>query len=180
VVYSRDTHFISRLAVVIGLLHVAVLIFFFLARAISQNTQVTYLLKDDLSRARTVENIEPFARVAIAGQDNAQLAIAPVAPTQGVAVALPQDGIGVYALACAACHTAGIAGAPKLADAGAWRERIQQGNEVLYQHAVQGFAGNAGVMPAKGGRTDLSDELVTAAVDYMVEQVPSRQLNNRD
>jgi cytochrome c5 len=70
-------------------------------------------------------------------------------------------------MACAACHTPGIAGAPKLADKGAWAPRVKQGSNVLYDHAIKGFAGKAGMMPAKGGST-ASDDEVKAAVDYMV------------
>jgi len=39
---------------------------------------------------------------------------------------------------------------------------------VTRQHAIHGFKGEKGFMPAKGGRTDLSDDAVKAAVDYMV------------
>ena len=39
---------------------------------------------------------------------------------------------------------------------------------MLHRHAVEGYKGPAGVMPAKGGRMDLSDDAVIAAVDYMV------------
>jgi cytochrome c5 len=67
----------------------------------------------------------------------------------------------------AACHTAGIAGAPKFADKAVWAPRIKQGAPVLYEHALKGFAGKAGMMPAKGGSA-ASDDEVKAAVDYMV------------
>jgi S-disulfanyl-L-cysteine oxidoreductase SoxD len=40
---------------------------------------------------------------------------------------------------------------------------------VLHQHSIEGFQGSSGLMPPKGGRPDLSDELVRAAVDHMVE-----------
>ena len=46
---------------------------------------------------------------------------------------------------------AGIAGAPKVGDKAAWGPRIAQGKETLYNHAIQGFTGKTGVMPAKGG-----------------------------
>jgi cytochrome c5 len=42
--------------------------------------------------------------------------------------------------------------------------------DVLKEHAIKGFQGSAGFMPAKGGRVDLSDEEVASAVDYMVTE----------
>ena len=70
---------------------------------------------------------------------------------------------------CAACHASGVAGAPVLGDSSVWADRISKGIETLYNNAINGFQGNAGYMPAKGGNTALSDESVKAAVDYMVE-----------
>ena len=69
-----------------------------------------------------------------------------------------------YEGACAVCHATGVAGAPKFADKEAWKTRIKTGNEALYNTALKG----KGAMPAKGGRADLSDDDVKAAVDYMV------------
>ena len=46
------------------------------------------------------------------------------------------------------------------------RDRIKQGDNILYEHAIKGFQGKNGMMPAKGGST-ASDEEVKAAVDYM-------------
>lgn len=74
------------------------------------------------------------------------------------------SGEQVYQTACAACHAAGIAGAPKLGDAAMWEPRIAQGDDVLYDHAINGFK----AMPAKGGNASLSDDSVKAAVDYMI------------
>src|SRR5450830_1715665 len=75
-------------------------------------------------------------------------------------------GKKLYDAACVACHGAGIAGAPKFGDKGAWGPRIAQGKPVLYEHAIKGFQGKAGVMPPKGGSA-ASDDEVKAAVDYM-------------
>jgi cytochrome c5 len=75
----------------------------------------------------------------------------------------------VYNTACAACHEAGIAGAPKMGDAAAWAPRIEQGMDTLATHAIKGFQGSAGYMPPKGGRPDLSDDAVRAAVQHMVD-----------
>jgi len=77
------------------------------------------------------------------------------------------DGKKVYEQTCAVCHGAGIAGAPKFGDKAAWAPRIAQGVNVLYQHALQGYQGKAGVMPPKGGNTALPDADVRAAVDHM-------------
>ena len=82
----------------------------------------------------------------------------------------PVDGESVYNTTCAACHTTGVAGAPETGDIEDWSDRIEQSMEVLVEHAIQGYTGSAGVMPAKGGNPNLSDEAVTAAVQYMVDQ----------
>ncbi len=95
-----------------------------------------------------------------------------------VAVAIPAaaapgapaaaGGEGVYKNACVACHGAGIAGAPKAGDKAAWSSRVAQGKPTLYDHAIRGYQGKSGVMPAKGGNAALADADVKAAVDYMV------------
>jgi len=80
------------------------------------------------------------------------------------------EGAETYNTACAVCHGAGIAGAPKL-EADAWTERLSKGEDVLIKNALEGFQGDAGFMPAKGGRADLSDEVVSAAVKFMIAEV---------
>ncbi|MGB5104324.1 MAG: c-type cytochrome, partial [Steroidobacteraceae bacterium] len=87
------------------------------------------------------------------------------APAAGAADLAGED---VYNQACVACHGAGVAGAPKFGDVAAWAPRIAQGSETLNTHALQGFQGKGGFMPPKGGRTDLSDQSVINAVEYMV------------
>jgi cytochrome c5 len=79
-------------------------------------------------------------------------------------------GKQTYDSACFACHATGAAGAPKFGDKAAWAPRIAKGLDVLKQHALNGFKGESGFMPAKGGRADLSDEAVMAGVDYMTSQ----------
>ena len=82
---------------------------------------------------------------------------------------MPADGTAAYETACSACHGAGIAGAPKVGDKAAWGPRIAQGKDTLYKHAIDGFNGKTGVMPAKGGQVSLADDLIKQAVDHMVE-----------
>ena len=80
------------------------------------------------------------------------------------------DGSVIYAALCGACHTAGAGGAPKLERA-AWAARIAQGADVMHKHAIEGFQGAAGIMPAKGGNPALTDEQVIATVDWMVDNL---------
>jgi cytochrome c5 len=92
---------------------------------------------------------------------------AAAAPAAAPAAASADAGKALYGQACIACHGAGIAGAPKFGDKGAWAPRLAQGNPVLYEHALKGFQGKNGVMPPKGGSA-APDADVKAAVDYMV------------
>ena len=80
-------------------------------------------------------------------------------------------GESIYKKHCNACHGTGVAGSPKLGDKAAWSARISQGNAVLTQHAIEGYKGETGYMPPKGGFLSLSDEDIAATVLYMVSQV---------
>jgi len=81
------------------------------------------------------------------------------------------NGEEVYNTACIACHMTGAGGAPLLGDIDAWEARLAQGKTLLVQRAVEGYIGEMGIMPAKGGRLDLSDEEVENAVTYMLDQL---------
>lgn len=106
-------------------------------------------------------------------QDTAVPATAPApAPVAAPAVApVAENTVGksVFGKTCAMCHAVGAAGAPKPGDKADWEPRIAQGNEVLYKHALEGFTGAKGQMPARGANAALSNEEVKAAVDYMVD-----------
>jgi len=79
-------------------------------------------------------------------------------------------GKSVFGKTCSMCHAAGVAGAPKPGDKADWGPRIAQGKDVLYKHAIEGFTGAKGMMPARGGGASLSDDEVKAAVDFMADQ----------
>jgi len=79
-------------------------------------------------------------------------------------------GKAIYNKSCAVCHDHGVAGAPKTGDNEIWGDRIVTGMEALVGRAINGYIGEDGAMPAKGGNMSLSDEDVAAAVHYMVEQ----------
>ncbi len=113
---------------------------------------------------------------ACGGQESgtpAASAPAPAAPAAApapvaAAPAANPAGESVYKKTCALCHAAGVAGAPKPGDKAEWVARIAQGDETLYKHAIEGFTGEKGMMPPRGGGSSLSDDEVKAAVDYMV------------
>ena len=113
---------------------------------------------------------EPDQRV----QDKINELIKPVGMVNTEAGAAPAPAAGsgaidaqqAYQQACFACHGTGAAGAPKLDDKAGWKSRLAQGNDVLYDHAINGF--NA--MPPRGG-SSLDDDAMKAVVDYMVNQV---------
>ena len=91
-----------------------------------------------------------------------------VAAAPGKSAAAGKGGAGkgksIYDATCHVCHAAGVAGAPKAGDKGAWAARLKAGINALYQTSLKG----KGAMPPKGGNTALSDADVRAAVDYMV------------
>lgn len=121
-------------------------------------------VNDQLDARSDIENTQPLAQ-----------RIAPVGSFAAVTVdAAPEaapitlSGKEAYS-SCAACHGAGVAGAPKFGIKDVWAARIAKGAETLYSNAINGYQGASGYMPAKGGNNSLSDDSVKAAVNYMIE-----------
>ena len=165
---------------VLGILIAIVLALIGVSRLVDSGPTGARNVEDPLMQAEAHERIKPFGEVAVAGADNSALAIEPppapagetpvIAAAPAAAATAPADGKATYDMACSVCHGAGIAGAPKVGDKAAWSARIAQGTSTLDKHALEGYQGGAGVMPAKGGRADLSDDSVKAAVAHMVAQ----------
>ncbi|NOQ94516.1 MAG: cytochrome c5 family protein [Methylophaga sp.] len=103
------------------------------------------------------ERIKPVAEVYV-GEAPAVVA-APAANSM--------SGEQVVTQVCALCHSTGMMSSPKLGKASDWAPRIEKGVDTLYSNAIDGF----NMMPARGGRADLSDDDVKAAVDHMLLQV---------
>jgi mono/diheme cytochrome c family protein len=76
------------------------------------------------------------------------------------------NGETTYKQVCMACHSSGVAGAPKLGDKAKWAPLIKEGQAILTAHGYVGIRG----MPAKGGKSDLSVENFAKALVYMVNQ----------
>jgi cytochrome c5 len=86
------------------------------------------------------------------------------APTSDSVIAVVDPGESLYNTVCQACHAAGIAGAPKTGDQSVWGDRLELGNDVLYQSVIKG----KNLMPARGGATSASNDDIKAAVDFML------------
>jgi cytochrome c5 len=87
--------------------------------------------------------------------------------TSGVDLA---QGEKVYSQRCAACHDRGLAGSPRNGNKEDWTAAIAQGIDVMVEHSINGYKGQRGFMPARGGHSGLSDSDVTAAVHYLVKE----------
>ena len=114
----------------------------------------------------TAERVKAVGQMNLASHTAASSAATQVAATETAVI----DGKKIYNGMCVACHGAGVAGAPRVGDKGAWAERIDKGASTLYANAINGVQGSSGVMPAKGGNPALSDDEIKAVVDYMVAQ----------
>ena len=77
-----------------------------------------------------------------------------------------RSGEDIVKAACAACHTAGVAGAPKTGDSGAWGPRIKGGLDTLVKSAIKGKGG----MPPRGGMPDISDLELARAIVFMANK----------
>ena len=164
---KQDSHFFNNFSLVLGILFAVTIGLFVFARHVGAEHQGKQVTTDPRYVDSVKERLKHVDRVAVAGQDNSAMKIEAAGPT--VTAALPADGTAAYNMACVACHGAGIGGAPKIGDHAAWAPRIAQGKETLYKHAIQGFTGKNGVMPAKGGQAAWPDDLVKLTVDHMVD-----------
>ena len=143
---------------------VSLFAYLLISHHLSMSNQVTYSRDGLLSNGLSVlERIKPVGKLVM--ELPAEIAVTNASISTGK---LTRDGAQVYDLSCAACHSPGIAGAPKLGDQVQWKTRLAKGTQVLYVNALNGISSSAGVMPAKGGNASLSDTEVKAAVDYIV------------
>jgi cytochrome c5 len=163
---SHDKHFFDTFMLVIGVLVIIAIGLGFGAGYIASRTQEVQVLEDPMLKAGVEERLAPVGKVAISGADNTAVEEKAEAP-----VALKDmPGDEVYNSTCVACHGSGLAGAPKIGDKSLWGPRIAQGNDTLHKHALEGYTGKTGTMPAKGGLTSVTDASIMAAVDYMVSK----------
>ena len=171
VLRSHDITFLRQFALTIAGLAALTLVLVLLAIWFNSN-QATEI--DPAVEARVTQRLAPVGGV-YAGETGAAAAAAAAEAARAAAATQVAydgslDGQFIYGQLCGACHTSGAGGAPKLLKA-EWSARIAQGNETLIKHAIEGFTGSAGMMPARGGNPALSDAQVEATVLWMVENL---------
>lgn len=105
---------------------------------------------DALTEQAIAERLQPVGRIVVRNLSDP---------------AAMKTGEQVYGAQCAACHTAGVAGAPKLGDEAAWAPRIKTGYDALMTSVLKG----KGAMGAQGGG-DHSDFELARAVVYMTNK----------
>ena len=77
-------------------------------------------------------------------------------------------GRDIWIANCSVCHLEGLGGAPVIGNSKAWSWRIDKTIDTLYAHAIEGFYGDYGEMPARGGNDNLDDSEVKSAVDFVI------------
>lgn len=169
--HNHDLQFLKRFSMVIVFLMLVALILIAFA------FMLAHRLPSDAApgaQARLEERIKPVGAV-YAGETGAAAAAAAAkaaleAAASQVAYDGTLDGSVIYTKLCAACHGTGAGGAPTL-DRSHWDARIAQGMDTLMKHAIEGYQGAAGLMPARGGNPALNDEQVQATVKWMLDNL---------
>lgn len=137
-------------------------VLFVLAQIVGGKPEVAQMATDTDAAAKRIKPVGALTVSSDRGVADALIATANAARAD--------QGQATFDASCVMCHGAGIVGAPKFGDKAAWKDRIAQGANTLYQHAINGLQSKNGFMPAKGGNARLTDADVKAAVDYMVSK----------
>ena len=127
-----------------------------------------------ISASKTAARIAPVGDVYAGATGQAAMAAAKAAAAEAAKAQVAYDGTldgsVIYGKLCSACHNSGAGGAPQLTRA-LWAPRVAQGMDTLVKHAIEGYQGPAGIMPARGGNPSLNDEQVKATVQWMVDEL---------
>lgn len=148
---STDQSMVRTMSLVMGALVVFTLTIMALARIVTSGGEED---ADPLTAQARAERLQPVGQVRTS-LDDIQTDAAAAAETVAAA---PKSGEELVNGACASCHLAGVAGAPKLDDAEAWATRREAGLDALVASVVNG----KGAMPARGASTYTDEELLLA------------------
>lgn len=123
-----------------------------------QDIEKQVVTPESMTAEDVAERIKPVAQAYIG---EAPVVVAP-AVEESVG-----GGEQIVTQVCSMCHSSGMMSSPKLGSKADWAPRIEKGVETLYSNAINGI----NMMPARGGRPDLSDDDIKAAVDHMLSLV---------
>lgn len=171
-VTSTDRIFLKHFAMLIGFLIIVALLLIALGAHIyashppEQSPKAAAAVSDRIAPVGAVYAGDTGRAAMAAAQEAAKAAAA-----AQVAYGGTTDGKTIFGELCHTCHEKGVGGAPIVGDKVAWGPRVAQGLDTLVKHAIAGFTGKSGIMPAKGGNPALTDEQVKATVTWMVDQV---------
>lgn len=77
------------------------------------------------------------------------------------------EGRRIYVEVCAACHTNGVAGAPRYGNRQEWEMRLQRSRGDIMLSVLKG----KGSMPPKGGNPSVTNAQAAAATEYILAGV---------
>ncbi len=127
---------------------------------------------DPVQRGALLQRIQPIAAVRTSADEM---------PAENLVAeaSVVKSGEELVNGACAACHLAGVAGAPKLDDDAAWATRRDLGLDALVASVING----KGSMPARGGSAYSDDEIKLAVqhiAGFEVAAAPAEEPTNED
>lgn len=154
---EQDRKFMISFAGVLALLIVITLGIIVLAMVMTPDQSESSAAQANKVDART-------APIGSVSTEATAAAAAPAAATEVAAVAL--SGEAVYGQVCGVCHDLGVQNAPKPDDNAAWvaRKSAAGGVDGLVASAIKG----KNAMPPRGGKADLGDDAIKAAVEWML------------
>lgn len=164
----NDSQFTTTLMIIIGVLVGSTIGILALANVLISDADFS---EDIVIQGNIEERIKPVGSVNTGDEETMVVADESLSsdaaengtPEKVADASLPADQL--YTQACSACHAAGVLNAPKFGDKTSWEQRVAKGIDQLYANAINGI----GTMPPKGGRSDISDDDIKRAVDYMIE-----------
>ncbi len=161
---EQDKIFFRNFSLALGFIAAMMVVFFVVAHIVTPDNETEAKMR----ASQVAEVTAPVGEVTAVGEEVEEEAVTD-ASSGGT------DGKTVYDGLCVNCHgiPAMASMIPQTGDAAAWETRISKGTDTLYDHAINGFTGDMGMMPAKGSNPALSDDEVKSAVDYIISQVSS-------